>query len=98
MGTKKSTRAARRNPSRRKCKPSLISHQPGKGLVVSTKAGWPDGLIPKITEARCIIQAVVASKDSLDGEDYDISWPLDVVVRLLGEARELANEMPAASP
>lgn len=76
-----------RRPVSRKPVP-IITHQPGKGLVVSTIPAYPMSAGAKIVCAKSIVQAVVAAHDSttLEGENYDITWPLEVVVALLEQA------------
>jgi hypothetical protein len=81
----KSTRATRRNPAR-----PLMSHQPGKGLVTSMEARFPATIADKLVCAKSVVQAVRAAHDSqaLDGENYDLSWPLGVVIDLLEQASQ----------
>jgi hypothetical protein len=88
MGTKKSTRAARRHPAHARKPVPVISHQPGKGLVVSTAPSYPETVQAKIVSAKSIIQACLAAHDNLDGENYDIRWPLGVAVALLEDAAD----------
>ncbi len=84
MGTKKSTRARGRKPV------PVISHQPGKGPVVSLVPSFPETASEKIVCAKSIVQAVIAAHDSgnLSDQNYDISWPLEVAVTLLEQACE----------
>lgn len=65
-----------------------ISHVAGKGLMVSTQARFPQSADDKIVVAKSIIQAVVAAHDAgaMDGENYDIHWPLSMAIDLLEQA------------
>jgi hypothetical protein len=67
-----------------------ISHVPGKGLVVSTRAQSPRSAEEKVVSAKSIIQAVVAAHDSasLVDANYDIHWPLKMVIELLEQAAD----------
>lgn len=100
MARKSIQRAARRQspsssqsaraPAPRKSVP-VIRHQPGKGLVVSTRPP-PDleKAAGKIIEAKTIVQAVVAAHHSgnLDGKNYEMTWALDAAVELLEQASQ----------
>jgi hypothetical protein len=78
--------------SRRKTTPSLqpLRHEPRKGLVVSTEARFPATIDDKLICAKSVIQAVRAAHDTqaLDGENYDMSWPLSLAIDLLEQASE----------
>jgi uncharacterized protein len=65
-----------------------IGHQPGKGLVASIEARFPETADHKITVAKHIVQAVLAAHDSeaLTGENYNIHWPLSMAIELLERA------------
>jgi hypothetical protein len=65
-----------------------IAHVAGRGLVVSTQARFPQSADDKIVVAKSIIQAVVAAHDAgtMDGENYDIHWPLSMAIDLLEQA------------
>jgi hypothetical protein len=65
-----------------------ISHVPGRGLMVSTRAQFPESAGEKIVVAKSIIQAVVAAHDAggLENENYDIHWPLGMAIDLLEQA------------
>jgi hypothetical protein len=65
-----------------------VSHSPGRGLMVSTQARFPQSADDKIVVAKSIIQAVVAAHDAgaMDGENYDIHWPLSMAIDLLEQA------------
>jgi hypothetical protein len=67
-----------------------ISYSPRHGLVVSTQARFPQSADDKIVVAKSIIQAVVAAHDAgaMDGENYDIHWPLHMAIDLLEQASE----------
>jgi hypothetical protein len=79
MATAKRTRRKAKGP---------ISHVAGRGLVVSTQARFPESADQKIVVAKSIIQAVVAAHDAgtMDGENYDIHWPLSMAIDLLERA------------
>ncbi len=80
MAKKQSTATAKRP----------VSHVPGKGLVVSTQARFPQSADDKVVVAKSIVQAVVAAHDAgaMDGENYDIHWPLSMTIDLLEQASE----------
>jgi hypothetical protein len=65
-----------------------IRHNPGKGLTVSTEARFPTTIGDKLICAKSVIQAVRAAHDTqaLDGENYDMSWPLSLAIDLLEQA------------
>jgi hypothetical protein len=65
-----------------------VRHQPRKGLVVSTEARFPATIDDKLICAKSVIQAVRAAHDTqaLDGENYDMSWPLSLAIDLLEQA------------
>jgi hypothetical protein len=65
-----------------------ISHVPGRGLMVSTRAQFPESADEKIIVARSIVLAVVAAHDAgaMEGENYDIHWPLHMAINLLEQA------------
>jgi hypothetical protein len=67
---------------------SPIRHQPGKGLTISTEARFPAAIGDKLICAKSVIQAVRAAHDTqaLDGENYDMSWPLSLAIDLLEQA------------
>jgi hypothetical protein len=75
-----------------RCKPvstlDPVRHQSGKGLVVSTLARFPAAIGDKVICAKSVIQAVRAAHDTqaLDGENYDLSWPLGLAIDLLEQA------------
>lgn len=79
MATTKRVRRAAKGP---------IAHVAGRGLVVSTQARFPQSADDKIVVAKSIIQAVVAAHDAgtMDGENYDIHWPLSMAIDLLEQA------------
>jgi hypothetical protein len=91
MAKKQSHRARGRKPT-----PALtpVSHQPGKGLMISTKGRCPHGVEEKLVCAKSVVQAVRAAHDTqaLDGENYDLSWPLSLAITLLEQvSEELSN-------
>lgn len=65
-----------------------IWHSPSRGLMVSMQARFPESADDKIVIAKSIIQAVVAAHDAgtMDGENYDIHWPLSMAIDLLEQA------------
>ncbi len=66
-----------------------IKHVSGRGLVVSTQARpFPQTPDAKVTCAKHIIQAVCTAHDSgpLEGQNFDIHWPLSLAVELLEQA------------
>jgi len=66
-----------------------ISYQPGKGLLVSTQARFPESVDDKIVCAKSIIQAVVAAHDAAQHMgNYDLHWPLSLAVEILEQAAE----------
>ena len=74
-------------PKRRSHQP--ISYQPGKGLLVSTQARFPETVDDKIVCAKSIVQAVVAAHDAgQDMGNYDLHWPLSLAVEILDQAAE----------
>lgn len=75
----KQAAAARKGP---------ISHVPSRGLMISTTSRYPQSADDKIVVAKSIIQAVVAAHDAgtMDGENYDIHWPLHMAIDLLEQA------------
>lgn len=85
MATRKNTAPTGRR-SRAKSRKSPIQHAPGKGLTVATEAAFPASTDDKITVAKHIVQAVVAARDALQDENFDIHWPLSLVVELLEQA------------
>jgi hypothetical protein len=87
MAKKKST--ARKTPRGKRTAPTgPISHVPGRGLMVSTQARFPQSADEKVIVAKSIVQAVVAASDAggLDVANYDIHWPLSMAVDLLEQA------------
>ncbi|HEV7136292.1 MAG TPA: hypothetical protein VGN43_06635 [Steroidobacteraceae bacterium] len=86
------TRRRSRSPSRAKSRKSPIHYQPGKGLLVSTKAMFPGSADEKVVVAKYIIQAVVAAQDALQGENYDVHWPLSMAVEPLERASEQLDQ------
>jgi hypothetical protein len=87
MAKSKSVRA-----KARKSAPTLESmhFQPGKGLMISAEARFPATAGDKLICAKSVIQAVRAAHDTeaLDGENYDLSWPLSLAIDLLEQASE----------
>jgi hypothetical protein len=85
MAKKQSTATAKRP----------TSHVPGKGLVVSTQARFPQSADDKIVVAKSIIQAVVAAHDAetLTDANYDIHWPLSMAIDLLEQASGQLGEV-----
>ena|ERR1051326_4095873 len=81
--------SAPRKPLRKTLDPqtNLIFHDARHGLLVSTKAQFPETVDLKITCAKNIVQAVVAAQDHVEGMNYDIHWPLSVAVQLLEDAQ-----------
>lgn len=72
-----------------------IKHDPRHGLVVSMQEqAFPATADQKVICAKSIIQAVVAAHDAeaLSGENYDIHWPLSLVVELLEQASRQIGE------
>jgi hypothetical protein len=65
-----------------------ISFSPRHGLLVSTRYHAPQSADDKIVVAKSIVQAVVAAHDAgtMDGENYDIHWPLSMAIDLLEQA------------
>jgi hypothetical protein len=65
-----------------------IWHSPRRGLMVSMQARFPESADDKIVVAKSIIQAVVAAHDAgaMDGDNYDIHWPLRMAIDLLEQA------------
>jgi hypothetical protein len=82
-----STRATRRQAALGS-KP--MRFQPGKELMVSTSARLPGTISDKLICAKSVIQAVRAAHDTqaLDGENYDLSWPLGLAIDLLEKASQ----------
>jgi hypothetical protein len=69
----------------------LIRFHPGKGLMVSTRPEpFPQKADEKVICAKNIVQAMIAASDSgaLTDANYDVHWPLSVVVDLLEQAVE----------
>jgi hypothetical protein len=91
MAKKQSTRTKVRKPA-----PTLtpVSHQLGKGLMISTKGRCPHGVEEKLVCAKSVVQAVRAAHDTqaLDGENYDLSWPLSLAITLLEQVSEELGE------
>jgi hypothetical protein len=56
--------------------------------MVSMTARFPESADDKIVVAKSIIQAVIAAHDTgtMDGENYDIHWPLSMAIDLLEQA------------
>lgn len=69
---------------------SPISHTPRHGLLVSTRSRFPQSADDKVIVAKSIVQAVVSAHDAgnMDGENYDIHWPLSMAIDLLEQASE----------
>ena len=67
-----------------------IWHSPRRGLMVSLIAQTPESVDEKIVTAKSIVQAVVAAHNAgtMDGENYDIHWPLQEAIYLLERASE----------
>ena len=67
-----------------------ISHVPGRGLMVSTQARFPESADEKVVVAKSIMQAVVAAHDAgaMEGKNYDIHWPLRMAIDLLEQASD----------
>lgn len=65
-----------------------VSDSPRRGLMVSTRARFPESADQKVVVAKSIIQAVLAAHDTgaMDGENYDIHWPLSMVIDILEQA------------
>lgn len=65
-----------------------IAARRDKGLMISTEAGRPTSIGDKIICAKSVMQAIRAAHDSqaLDGENYDVGWPLGLAIDLLEEA------------
>jgi hypothetical protein len=65
-----------------------IWHSPRRGLMVSTQARFPETAGDKVVVAKSIVQAVRAAHDAgaMDGENYDIHWPLSMAIDLLEQA------------
>lgn len=78
-------------PSRTK---GPIWYSPGRGLMVSMIAQTPKAADEKIVAAKSIVQAVVAAHNagSMEGENYDIHWPLQEAIYLLERASEQLGE------
>ena len=67
---------------------SPIIHQPGKGLLVSMRARFPESASDKVVCAKSVIKAVVAAHDAAaDMGNYDIHYPLELVIDLLEDAQ-----------
>jgi hypothetical protein len=79
--------------------PPLMSYRRGKGLLVSIKTPFPETADDKITCAKSVIQAVIAAHDAeaLQGENYDIHWPLSLAVELLDRASHQLDEQAVRS-
>lgn len=88
MAKSKTLRANRRKPA------TLMHYKRGKGLMISTEASRPTSIADKITCAKSVMQAVRAAHDaqSLEGENYDIGWPLGLAIDLLEEASQELSE------
>lgn len=58
--------------------------------MISTEASRPTSIADKIICAKSVMQAVRAAHDSqsLDGENYDMSWPMGLAIDLLEEASQ----------
>jgi hypothetical protein len=85
----KSKHTVKKAPKGKRAAPKgPISYSPRHGLMVSTQARFPETTDDKIVVAKSIIQAVVAAHDAsaLDGENYDIHWPLSMAIDLLEQA------------
>jgi hypothetical protein len=65
-----------------------ISYKRGKGLMVSMHCRAPRTADEKVTVAKSIVQAALAAHDSgeLEDKNYDIHWPLSMVIDLLEQA------------
>jgi hypothetical protein len=80
-------------PKARKPAKGPIWHSPRRGLMISTQAQFPQSVDEKIVVAKSIVQAVIAAHDAgaMEGENYDIHWPLRMAVYLLEQA---SGEVP----
>ena len=92
MAKSKHPRTAQRKPN-----PALtpIRHDPRRGHVVAMQGQkFPATVDDKIVCAKSIVQAVVAAHDAetLSGENYDIHWPLSLVIELLEQASEQTGD------
>jgi len=81
MGTKKSTRAARRNPVRK-------AHAQAQPIAAALAASAFGTAAEKITYAKHVVLSTVAAHDAgtLEDANYDLHWPLSLVVELLEQA------------
>jgi hypothetical protein len=74
--------------TQRKAPKGPVWHSPRRGLIVSMQYRFPESADDKIVVAKTIIQAVIAAHDAgtMDGENYDIHWPLHMAIDLLEQA------------
>jgi len=98
MAKSKST-AARKAAAARNPRTNPICHSPTHGLMVNMRAQFPETADDKVICAKNIIQAVVAAHDaeSLEGENYDLHWPLSLAVKLLEQAASQIEKLEARS-
>jgi hypothetical protein len=77
-------------PKARKPAKGHIWHSPRRGLMISTQARFPQSADDKVVVAKSIVQAVIAAHDAgpMEGENYDIHWPLRMAVDLLEQASD----------
>jgi hypothetical protein len=57
-------------------------------------ARFPKSVEDKVIVAKSIVQAVVAAHDSgaLNDANYDVSWPLNMVIELLEQAADQIDQ------
>ena len=62
------------------------------------EASFPATADHKIVCAKHVIQAVIAAHDcgALEGEDYDIHWPLSLAATLLAQASDQLDKQEVA--
>jgi hypothetical protein len=72
---------------------------PASRAAPAPEAPFPATADHKITVAKHIVQAVVAASDSgaLEGENYDVHWPLSLVVQLLEQASDQLDKQAVRS-
>jgi hypothetical protein len=87
----KSKHTVKKAPKGKRAAPKgPIWYSPSRGLMVSMIAQTPKSAEEKIVTAKSIVQAVVAAHNagSMEGENYDIHWPLQEAIYLLERASE----------
>jgi hypothetical protein len=65
-----------------------ITFTPGKGLMVSTSATYPQSVRDKVITAKSIAAALSAAAETNTDIEFEPAWVMDMLIALLDQAAE----------